>query len=93
MFQGCLQAMAGVQLELPLEHMYSGDWDLQRALAYMAERGFTPSQVYPNNKLPMKFMFATTRERGLILITCTGVFHRDGTGYDHKRLVYARLIS
>jgi hypothetical protein len=49
--------------------------------------------VYPNAHLPMKFMFATTKERGLILITCTGVFHRDGTGYDHKRLVYARLVS
>jgi FkbM family methyltransferase len=49
--ESCLRALAGVQLELPLEHMYSGDWDLQRALAYMAERGFTPSQVYPNNKL------------------------------------------
>jgi FkbM family methyltransferase len=49
--EGCLKSMAGVQLELPLEHMYSGDWDLQRALAYMAERGFTPSQIYPNNKL------------------------------------------
>jgi len=47
--------------------------------------------VYWNNQLPLKYMFANTKERGIILMTCTGVFHRDGTGYDHKRLVYATL--
>ncbi|HEY3697190.1 FkbM family methyltransferase [Phenylobacterium sp.] len=49
--ENCLRTLAGVQLELPLEHMYRGDWDLQRALGYMADRDFVPSQVYPNNKL------------------------------------------
>ncbi len=49
-------------------------------------------RVYPNQKIPVRFMFGATRERGLVLMTCTGAFHR-GTGYDHKRLVYARLIS
>ncbi|MGI8967813.1 MAG: class F sortase [Chloroflexota bacterium] len=48
--------------------------------------------VYLNDKLPVKFMFGRTSEHGLTLITCTGVFHRDGTGYDHKRIIYARLI-
>jgi hypothetical protein len=37
-------------------------------------------------------MFGRNRQRGLVLITCSGVFHYDGTGYDHKLLVYARLI-
>ncbi|PZS05389.1 MAG: hypothetical protein DLM70_06580 [Chloroflexi bacterium] len=48
--------------------------------------------TYWNAQLPTKLMFATTRERGLVLITCTGVFHRDGTGYDHKRVVYATMV-
>jgi hypothetical protein len=37
-------------------------------------------------------MFGRTHERGLVLVTCAGVFHRDGTGYDHKLIVYARLV-
>jgi Sortase domain len=49
-------------------------------------------QNYANNKLPMKFMFGPSREHGLVLITCSGVFHTDGTGYDHKLVVYARLL-
>lgn len=47
---------------------------------------------YPNNAIPNKFIFAPVRERGLVLMTCTGIFHRDGTGYDRKEIVYARLI-
>ena len=45
-----------------------------------------------NNKLPLKYLFGTTQERGLSLITCSGTFHRDGSGYDHKLVVYARLV-
>lgn len=48
--------------------------------------------VYLNDQLPVGWMFTPTHERGLALITCAGVFHRDGTGYDHKLLVYARLL-
>lgn len=48
--------------------------------------------TYLNAKMPVKFMFGRTNEHGLTLITCAGIFHRDGTGYDHKLLVYARLI-
>lgn len=48
--------------------------------------------TYLNSKLPLKYMFGNTKEHGLSLITCTGVFHRDGTGYDHKLLVYTRLV-
>jgi sortase A len=48
--------------------------------------------TYLNARMPLKFMFGRTSERGLTLITCAGVFHRDGTGYDHKLVVYSRLI-
>lgn len=50
------------------------------------------SATYPNAKVPMKWLYANARERGLVLMTCTGVFHRDGTGYDHKLVVYGRAI-
>jgi sortase A len=46
---------------------------------------------YLNNKLPLKFMFGRTSEHGLMLVTCTGVFHKS-TGYDRKWLVYTRLV-
>jgi hypothetical protein len=46
---------------------------------------------YVNSKLPDKFMYAATRERGLVMVTCTGVF-RPGLGYDHKFIAYARLV-
>jgi hypothetical protein len=50
------------------------------------------SKVYWDYQLPLKWMFGPQRQRGLILITCSGIFHYDGTGYDHKLLVFARLI-
>jgi sortase (surface protein transpeptidase) len=48
--------------------------------------------TYWNNQLPTNFMYANTNERGILLVTCAGAFHRDGTGYDHKRIVYATLL-
>jgi sortase (surface protein transpeptidase) len=48
--------------------------------------------TYWNARMPVKFMFGPTTEHGLTLITCAGIYHRDGTGYDHKLVVYARLI-
>lgn len=47
---------------------------------------------YPDTALPTKFMYGSTTQRGMILFTCAGVFHYDGTGYDHKIVVYARLV-
>jgi len=47
---------------------------------------------YLNSKLPLNFIYGRARERGLVLMTCGGIFHRDGTGYDHKEVVYARVI-
>jgi hypothetical protein len=49
--------------------------------------------VYWNNRVPWKFVYATTKQRGVVLVTCAGVFHRDGTGYDHKLVVYATLVT
>lgn len=48
--------------------------------------------TYLNGGLPMGWIFGPSSQRGLILMTCTGLFHRDGTGYDHKLIVYARLV-
>ncbi len=48
--------------------------------------------TYANAHLPLKFMFGNSNQRGLTLMTCAGIFHTDGTGYDHKLLVYTRLI-
>jgi len=48
--------------------------------------------VFANTNLPIKFLYGGSTEHGLVLYTCSGVFHRDGTGYDHKLIVYARLV-
>jgi len=48
--------------------------------------------TYPNDHLPISFLFGRVSERGLSLVTCAGVFHYDGTGYDHKLIVYARQV-
>jgi Sortase domain len=50
------------------------------------------SHSYWNNQLPMNWIFSRGRQRGLIMWTCSGVFHTDGTGYDHKLIVYARMV-
>jgi len=50
------------------------------------------SAQYLNKQFPTKFVFTPVRERGLVLVTCSGAFHFDGTGYDHKLVVYARVI-
>jgi sortase A len=49
------------------------------------------STQYLDSKLPMKFIFGRTTERGLVLTTCAGVFHK-ATGYDRKWIVYARVV-
>jgi sortase A len=51
------------------------------------------SKSYSNGTLPMNWMIRATRLRGIALITCSGVFHGlNKGGYDHKLLVYARLV-
>ncbi len=51
------------------------------------------NREYSDSGMPTGFMDAATKERGLFLITCAGVFHRDGTGYDHRQIVYATLTT
>jgi Sortase domain len=51
------------------------------------------SHVYWNSQMPVKWLYGRTSDRGMVLITCTGVFHRDGTGYDHKLLVYLKMVA
>jgi sortase (surface protein transpeptidase) len=48
--------------------------------------------TYPNDRLPLKFIFGTfSGPRALSLITCTGAYQLRN-GYDHKRIVYTRLL-
>lgn len=47
---------------------------------------------YLDQDIPVKFLFGSTYEHGLNLMTCAGDFHFDGSGYDHKLVVYARLL-
>lgn len=49
--------------------------------------------TYPRTRLPLSFMYGPTTDRGLMLVTCAGVFHRDGTGYDHRLIVYATRVQ
>jgi sortase (surface protein transpeptidase) len=50
-------------------------------------------KTYLNAKLPFDWIYGHVNERGLVLMTCAGVFHPGtGGGYDHKLVVYARLI-
>lgn len=42
-----LHRVLGVQLELPLVHLYEGTWQFDEALRFMREAGFTLSQMRP----------------------------------------------
>jgi FkbM family methyltransferase len=42
-----LRLLLGVQLELPLIHLYQGTWKFDEALRFMREAGFTLSQMRP----------------------------------------------
>ncbi len=48
--------------------------------------------VYANTQLPVRWMFGGGRQRALVMFTCAGIFHHDGTGYDHKLVLFARLV-
>jgi FkbM family methyltransferase len=50
--QQLLQRVCGVQLELPIIHLYRGTWKLTRAVEYMEERGFIISQLAPVSFAP-----------------------------------------
>lgn len=44
-----LNNLHGLQLELPIQHLYQGDWTLPTALTVMQELGFVPAQMHPTN--------------------------------------------
>jgi FkbM family methyltransferase len=50
--QQLLQRLCGVQLELPIIHLYRGTWTLTRAIEYMKERGFIIGQLAPVSFAP-----------------------------------------
>ena len=41
--------LCGVQLELPIVHLYHGTWTLAQALDYMRAKDFIISQIHPTN--------------------------------------------
>lgn len=49
--------------------------------------------TYLRTHMPLAFMYGPTTDHGLMLVTCAGLFHRDGTGYDHRLMVYATLAT
>lgn len=44
-----LELALGVQLEVPIVHLYEGVWRMEEALAFMREKGFVPAQFRPVN--------------------------------------------
>lgn len=47
-----LRRCQGVQLELPIAHLYDGVWSLREALDYMDAAGFVLAQTVPTNVFP-----------------------------------------
>jgi FkbM family methyltransferase len=45
----CLSRFLGVQMELPIMHLYEGTWKLHEAVAYMSDQGFEISNIVPVN--------------------------------------------
>jgi sortase (surface protein transpeptidase) len=89
---GHLDSYTGPAIFYHLKYLKKGD---RVVVNYKGRRSLTFVvqwlHSYPNTHLPDKFLYGTTTQRGLALITCSGFFHRDGTGYDHKLIVYATL--
>jgi len=46
---GCISNFLGVQMELPIIHLYEGTWRFHEAVAYMHEQGFEISNIAPVN--------------------------------------------
>jgi FkbM family methyltransferase len=47
-----LKSLAGVQLELPIIHLYENVWSYTEAIEFMAARGFVLGQTFPVNYHP-----------------------------------------
>jgi FkbM family methyltransferase len=65
-----LQHIIGIQMELPVVHLYENTWSLSDALGYMQERGFVLSQVTPVNWL---------KDDLVSLVEIDAVFRRRGS--------------
>ncbi len=44
-----LEKFLGVQLELPIMHLYDSVWKIEETIAYMRDRGFVISNIIPTN--------------------------------------------
>jgi FkbM family methyltransferase len=44
-----LSRALGVLMELPIIHVYEGEWQFHEALRFMADTGFVPAQIQPVN--------------------------------------------
>jgi FkbM family methyltransferase len=44
-----LRRVKGVFMELPLIHLYEGNWKFHEAVKYMDDLGFVPAQIHPTN--------------------------------------------
>jgi FkbM family methyltransferase len=49
---GCICEFLGVQMEIPIVHLYEGTWRFHEAVAYMNARGFEISNIVPVNYDP-----------------------------------------
>jgi FkbM family methyltransferase len=47
-----LKSVAGVQLEVPILHLYQDSWTAAEVLNYMNEKGFVPAQMTPTTWIP-----------------------------------------
>jgi hypothetical protein len=45
----CFSNFVGVQMELPVIHLYQGTWRRHEAVAYVSERGFEIRNILPVN--------------------------------------------
>ena len=41
--------ISGVLMELPIIHLYEGNWQFHEAVEFMADAGFVPAQIHPVN--------------------------------------------
>ncbi len=48
----CLSEFLGIQMELPIKHLYKEVWRFDESLSYMVERGFEISNMIPVNYDP-----------------------------------------
>ncbi|MBR1151580.1 FkbM family methyltransferase [Bradyrhizobium sp. JYMT SZCCT0428] len=47
--ENSLVRLCGLQLELPIEHLYEGTWTLAQAMAKIDSLGFVPAQIRPTS--------------------------------------------